>query len=254
MGLFIEDDDYDESARMTGFNRYKQLLSFYSGHWFKLGFITFVSIIPLIIAIAFSILSSSLLVLLIASPISGAIMGPFLSGLVDSVMRGLRDDTGMRWTNYKKALRQNWIGSLIPGAILGLAIGVYSFIVFLITSDLMPAPTKGFYILLLLAVFLFLLFENLYWPQFVLFSQPLKQTLINTLLFSSKYLWKVLFIIAIEIVYLFLLTIFAPISLILLPFLGIWYPIFLLNYSLYEKLNLELGIEDKFHEMNASSS
>ena len=153
----------------------------------------------------------------------------------------------MRWTNYKKALRQNWIGSLIPGAILGLAIGVYSFIVFLVTSGLIPAPTKGFYILLLLAVIIFLLFENLYWHQFVLFSQPLKQTLINTLLFSSKYLWKVLLVIAVEIVYIFLLTIFAPISLILLPFLGIWYPIFLLNYNLYEKLNLELGIEDKFN-------
>lgn len=40
MGLFVRDDDYDESHRMTGFNRYKQLLSFFAGHWVKLNLIS----------------------------------------------------------------------------------------------------------------------------------------------------------------------------------------------------------------------
>lgn len=245
MGLFVRDDDYDESVRMTGFNRYKQLLSFYSGHWFILGLISFVSAIPLIIAIAYSILSSSLLLLLIFCPIGGAILGPFFAGLVDSIMRGLRDDTGMRWDNYKKALKQNFPASIFPGAFLGLIIGIFCFVVYLTSSTAFITPTRGFYIIALISLTILLTFENLFWPQFVLFNQSFKQTLINIILFTSKYLWKVLFIAFWELVYIGIITVFAPFSIAILPFIGIWYPVFLVSFSLYEKLDYELQIEEK---------
>lgn len=248
MGLFVRDDDYDETVRMTGFNRYKQLLSFYAGHWFKLGFIAFVSAIPLMAAITYSILTSSLIVLLISTPLTGMVLGPFFAGLVDAIMRGLRDDTGLRWNNYKKSLRQNFPASLFHGAILGLIVGIYSFIVYLVTSGFLPGISSGFYVVGIVAMIILLIFENLLWPQFVLFNQPLKQTLQNTILFSSKYLWKTLLVVFFELLYIGFLTIFAPLSIILLPFLGIWYPVFLVLFSFYDKLNMELEIETKFNQ------
>lgn len=60
MGLFVRDDiDYNESVRMTGFNRYKQLLSFYAGHWTILNLIMTLGALPLIFGITFSILCRS---------------------------------------------------------------------------------------------------------------------------------------------------------------------------------------------------
>ena len=40
MGMFFADDRYDESRRMEGFGRYKQLLSFYAGRWVKVNLLT----------------------------------------------------------------------------------------------------------------------------------------------------------------------------------------------------------------------
>ena len=62
--------------------------------------------LPLIAGIALSLLTSSLLVLLPASLLGGMVFGPFLAGLVDSIMRGLRDAPGNWWKNYKKSWKQ----------------------------------------------------------------------------------------------------------------------------------------------------
>ncbi len=246
MGLFVRDEDYDESQRMTGFNRYKQLLSFYAGHWVKLGMITFVAALPLISSITFSILSSSILLLIPLCLVSGMILGPFIAALVDSVQRGLRDDTGMRWDNYKKGLRQNVSCSLIPGALLGLVAGVYSFLFYMVfytdALSLTPATTA----LLLFSAVLILNFQNLYWPQLVLFSQPFKMTLSNIILFTAKYLWKVLLVVVLELLFIGFFVIFAPFTLIFLPFLGIWFFVFFSQFMLYDKLNEELEIEKRF--------
>ena len=94
MGMFFADDSYDESRRMEGFRRYKQLLSFYAGRWVKVNLLTVLGALPLAAGIAFSILSSSVLVLIPASLAGGAILGPGLAALYDSIGRGRRDAPG----------------------------------------------------------------------------------------------------------------------------------------------------------------
>lgn len=247
MGLFVRDDDYDESKRMTGFNRYKQLLSFFSGHWTILNIITFFAALPLMISITLSILSSSILILIPSCFISGMILGPFLAALADSIQRGLREDTNNRWQNYKKGLRQNIFCSLIPGAILGLFIGVYSFLFYMVVYTDAITLSPATIALILFSIILVLNFQNLYWPQLVLFNQPFKMTFLNILLFSSKYLWKVLGIVLLEMIYIAFFIIFAPVTLIVVPFLGIWYFIFFSQFLLYDKLNLELEIEKRYN-------
>ena len=94
MGLFFADDSYDESRRMQGFGRYKQLLSFYAGRWVKVNLLTVLGALPLAAGIAAAILTSSILVLIPASLVGGAVFGPFLAALYDSLFRGLRDAPG----------------------------------------------------------------------------------------------------------------------------------------------------------------
>ena len=172
MGLFIRDDSYDESKRMTGFNRYKQLLSFYGFHWVKLNMITFVSAIPFIAGITYSFFSSSLLINICSSILGGAIMGPFIAALTDNIYRAMRDDTGLRWDNYKKGLRQNLFCSITPGIILAVFIGAYSFIFYLNFYANAIVISKLSFFSISIALFLFIFFENLFWPQLVLFNQP----------------------------------------------------------------------------------
>lgn len=246
MGLFMRDDEYDESRRMVGFRRYQQLLSFYAGHWTVLGLIVFVSSLPLIAAIVFAILSTSVLILIPGSFVGGMIMAPFLAALIDSIQRGLRDDSGRRWDNYRKGLRQNVRCSLVPGGILGVFVGTYVFLFYLqIYTDLLVL-SKATFVLLLVAAILMLIFQNLYWPQMVLFVQPQRTTFVNILLFSSKYLWKVLKVVLIELALIAFVVVFAPYTLILVPVLMSWYLPFLSQYMIYDQLNQELEIEDKF--------
>ena len=79
----------------------------------------------------YSVASSSILVLLPCSLLGGMIAGPFLAGMYDAILRGLRDAPLPWWDCYKKSWKQNWRGSLIPGALLGLAAGVYTFMAML---------------------------------------------------------------------------------------------------------------------------
>ena len=102
MALFFRDDDYELSTRQYGFKRYRQLLSFYGFHWWKVNLITLAGMLPAALAISVSISFSSFVLLIPLALIGGALSGPFLSTLYDSVMRGLRDAPEHWWTNYKK--------------------------------------------------------------------------------------------------------------------------------------------------------
>lgn len=128
MGLFIrEDPGYQEDVRQTGLNRYKQLLSIRSGQWWKTGMMTLAGLVPLATGIVYSICVSSMLVLIPCSILGGVIAGPFLAGLYDAVLQGLRDDP-LPWKDaWVRSWRQNWRENLLPGAVTGLMAGLYTY-------------------------------------------------------------------------------------------------------------------------------
>lgn len=246
MALFTPDDlGYDESVRQTGFNRYKQLLSFHAGSWLKLNLLTTLGALPLCVGIAVSILSSSVLVLLPCSLLGGAIWGPFLAGMVDAIQRGLRDDPNNWWKNYLKSWRQNGRSGAVSGAVLGLLLGMYTFMVYLLWSARV-FPGWGTIALYLFSLLLLTILNTLYWPQLVLFEQTTGTRIRNIILFTSKYLWKVLGVALLQMLWWGVFVLFAPWSLILIPFLG-WFILFLGQFLLYDQLNEELNIEELYY-------
>ena len=248
--LTPHDPGYDPSVRQTGFNRYKQCLSFYGVHWFQVGLLTTVGALPLATGITLAVMSSSVLLLLPCSALGGVIFGPFLAGMFDAVLRGLRDDPNNWWTNYKRAWKQNWVGSLLPGAFLGLFIGVYAFMASLFWWA-QVAPSPGTVALYLFSGLILIVATTLFWPQLVLFRQSIVNRLRNIILFTAKYLWRVLGAALLQMAYFAILILFAPWTLLLVPFLGVWYIIFLSQFVLYNQLNLELQIEDRFAAVSA---
>ena len=243
MALFRDDTDY--TRRQTGFARYKQLMSFYAFHWLKLNLLTFAGALPLAAGIWLAIMTSSVLVLLPLSFIGGMLLGPFLAGLVDSIMRGLRDAPGNWWTNYKKSWKQNWRGSLIPGGLLGLFVGLFAFMIY-IMSVARVAPSIGTWAMLVVSAAAVIWFNTLYWPQLVLFSQSAAGRLRNAILFTIKHSLRVLAAVVIQLVWVALLILLAPWTLTVLPFLGFWFPIFLAQFRIYDDLNADLRIEEQF--------
>ena len=244
MGLLVpEDKSYDESIRQTGFNRYKQMLSLHFGEWFKVNLLTTLGVLPLAAGIVISILTTSVLVLIPCSILGGMVFGPFLSALYDAILRGLRDDPRPWRDNYKRSWKQNWKSSLLPGAVLGLLIGMYAFMGMLLWWS-SAAPSPGTVLLCLVSGLVVILACTLYWPQLVLFEQSCLNRMRNIVLFSAKYLWRVLGVSVLQLLYWAIYLLFAPWTLLLIPFLGIWYIVFLSQLLIYDQLNAELQIED----------
>ena len=245
MGFLIrEDPEYNEDIRQTGFNRYKQLLAIRFGQWWKVGMITLAGLVPLAAGICYSVGVSSVLVLIPCSILGGMIAGPFLAGMYDAVLRGMRDDP-LPWKDaWARSWKQNWKGSLAPGAAMGLMAGLYVFMAMLLWwAETMPSMlTVGLYLgslLLLLAL------SGLYWPQLVLFSQSPVIRLRNCLLFCVKYFWRVMGAGLVQLVFIAVYALFAPWSVLLLPIIGAWYLVFLAQFLIYDQLDSAFHIEEQ---------
>lgn len=243
MSLFRDDTDY--TRRQTGFARYKQLMSFYAFHWLRLNLIAFAGALPLAAGIWLAILTSSVVVLLPLSFLGGMIFGPFLAGLVDSIMRGLRDAPGNWWANYKKSWKQNWKGSLVPGGLLGLLTGLIAFMIYILSVSRVAVPAST-WLMLIVSAAAVIWFNTLYWPQLVLFSQSPAIRLRNAILFTIKHSLRVLAAVVIQLAWAALLVLLAPWTLVAIPFLGFWFPIFLAQLRIYADLNADLRIEEQF--------
>ncbi len=246
MGMFIpEDKFYDETKRQTGFNRYKQLLGRHFGDWFKLNALTILGLLPLAAGIGLAIAASSILVLIPCAVVGGMIFGPFLSGMYDSLFRAMRDDP-MPWhLSYRKSWKQNFRGSLIPGALLGLMAGFFCFMGMMLWWA-RTAPSLGTVLLFLFSALLTMVISQLYWSQLVLFQQSPGIRLRNALLFTVQNFWRVMGVGLLQVVYWGIYILFAPWTLLILPITGIWYILFLSQFLLYDQLNQAFQIERQF--------
>jgi len=243
--LFPEDPYFNENERQTGFCRYRQLLSVRFGRWWKMNLLTLAGFAPLAAGIFYAVASASVLVLLPCSLLGGMIAGPFLAGMYDAVLRGLRDDP-LPWRDAcRLSWRQNWRSSLLPGALLGLVLGVYSFMAMLFWwAERAPSPgTVALYLFALLAA---LILSTLYWPQLVLFRQKASIRLRNCLLFCMKYSWRVLGVGLLQLGYWSVFVLFAPWTLLLLPVLGVWYIVFLSQFLIYNQMDAAYQIENLY--------
>ena len=245
--LFPEDPHYDENQRQTGFDRYRQLLSVRFGQWWKINLLTLAGFAPLAAGIFFAVASSSVLALLPCSIAGGVIAGPFLAGLYDAVLRGLRDDPTPWWEGWKRSWRQNGRGSALLGGAVGLLAGLYAFMGMLFWWAEVP-PSPGTVVAYLAGLLLLLTANALLWPQIVLFRQRPVIRLRNAALFLVRYFWRVLGAGLLQLAYWTVFVLFAPWTLLLLPVTGVWYIVFLSQLLLYERMDEAFHIEALYGE------
>lgn len=240
--------------RLTGLPRLTELLDRDFKRFFLANLLTLAGFIPFGAGVIFSLLSSSILVLIPSCLIGGALAGPVLSCHYDVIYRSLRDAPGRFWTNYKRAWKQNARASILPGMLFCLFIGFYLFTLMLFWWS-SSSPSLGTLAVFFSSLLLFTMFFSSYWPQLILFEQTTSRRISNCILFVLRFFWKSLGCAILQIVYWIALLLLLPWSAILLLLTGFWLILFLSNFLMYrsidEAFHLEEEIAKQFPEQRA---
>lgn len=235
---------HGNGQRLKGFARYTELLDRDWKYFIIVNFLTILGFLPFFAGVLTAILSSSMLLLLPACILGGGIAGPFLSCMYDAVFRSLRDAPGKWLQNYKRAWRQNWRQSIVPGILLCLLLGFYLFMLMMFWQA--PAlPGFGTIALYFSGLVLLTMFFSVYWPQLVLFEQNGRQRFKNCVLFLLKFFFKTLGCALLQVLYWGAGVLFLPWSVILLPLTGFWFILLTGNFFLYDTLDECFQIESQ---------
>lgn len=240
--------------RLTGFARYTEVCDRSFKNFFFANLLTWIGFLPFIIGVIYSILSSSVLVLIPACIIGGLFAGPSLACMYDAVFRALRDASGPCWQDYKRAWKQNWRESLLPGVLFCLMLGFYIFMAMLFFWS-SRFPGWGTILLYAFSLLIFTMFFSIFWPQVALFDQSAGQRAKNCLLFALQFFPKTVGIALLQLLYWGVMALFLPWSAILVPLIGFWFILFTADFLIYDTLNncfqIEAQIADVFPEQAA---
>lgn len=239
----------DQRGRLVGIDRYQDVLGRNWKRFTLTGLLTIVGCLPLTAGIAYALFAGSPLALVPASLAGGAIAGPFIACLYDAILRALRDAPGSWWQNYKRSLLQNTYGALIPGALTGLFLGSVAFMGGLFFIWGYAVPSTATILLYLFSSCVFLILSNLYWCQMVLFNQKVIIRLKNALLFTVRHFWATLGTALLQLLWWVFMVLFAPWTLLLLPFVGVWFALFVALFLLYKHLEDAFCIEESIAQV-----
>ncbi len=248
MGLFFPDDEKRfTGVRATGFPRYKELLEHNLKEFFLVGFITLVFLIPYGLGMVAAITTQSSLVMLAAGVIGGGIAGPGVACMYDIILRRLRDNRDDWWSCYKRSMGQNWKASIIPGMIQGVFWGFLMFSCALLLWAKAPI-SLGTLLLLLFSAIIFMAIVSIWWPQIVLFEQKMGVQIKNAVGFTVFHLGRCLGVAVLQVAWWIVTFLFLPWSAFLVPFLSVWYILFLAMFILYRPLDRAFHIEEQINE------
>lgn len=249
--LFHPNSYVSNGKRLTGFPRYTEVLEQNIKKFLFTNLLTLAGLLPFGVGVSLALLSSSVLVLIPSCIIGGIFAGPALSCMYDAVMRALRDASGKCMGDYKRAWKQNWRQSILPGILFCLMLGCYIFMAMLFWWST-RFPGWGTLALYVFSLLLFAMFFSICWPQITLFKQPFRQCVRNCLLFFLRFFPKLAGIALLQLAYWIVMVLFLPWSVMLMPLIGFWFILYTVNFLLYNTLNdcfqIEERIADAFPE------
>ena len=231
-----------EPPRKTGVFRLWETLSRDFWDLFRAGFLALVGSVPFLLGLLYSLSAHVLIYAPAAGLVGGAIAGPELCGLADTILRGLRDEPGFWWHTYRRAWARSARASLLPGAAGGALLATQIFLLFHagalgVSMAVGAALAAG--ILLVLALSLYL------WPQLALMDLSFGQLVKNSALLFIGQLPRSVAALAILAVYLGLTARFFTLAVTLLPFTNLWLPALPALFLIYPGINENFQIEEK---------
>ena len=232
----------ESSGRKVGIARFFELLGRDLWSFYRASFLCCTAFLPGFAAVLFGLMAHAPLLCALGGALGGALAGPFLVGLADTVLRALRDEPGYWWHTYKRAWRQNWRQSLVPGVLLGLFLGGWSAVLFHMVNDANPgtlmwvAAVVGMFVCVGFFVWLF--------AQIPLVDLPLPELIKNAALMFFGFLPRTLAAAAITAVYWVVMLLTLPASIIVIVVFGFWLPVIPALMVVYPGLDKVFRLEE----------
>lgn len=246
-----EPEESESRERKVGAARFFELLGRDLWPFYKASFLCTVGFAPGYVLILLGAMGGSLPLCLLGGLAGGAVAAPFFCGMLDTLLRSLRDEPGYWWHTYRMAWRQNWRESLLPGAAAGLFLGLWGFLLYTLPDMEQEVPVSV-WICMVVGVF-FLIAACLYlFAQIVLVSIPLRQLLKNTGLFLIGFLPRTLAAGAVQCVYWALSLAWMPYTIPVVLVLGFWLPCTISMQVLYPALDRAFHLEKTINERRDS--
>ena len=231
---------HPDEPRKTGYPRFEELLLRNGGGFFKAGLLACFSFLPFYLGLAISVTIHMFPLMVAAGILGGLIAGPQLTGLADTILRAQRDEPGDWWLTYKDAWKKNWKASLVPGALIGFLFAclVYA-VMHLNMAAIAPSVLLGFILsaLVLLSVFTYI------FPQLALFDMSLSAILRNTMILTLRHPLFSLKAAFLQAIYWAVFLAFYPISQLMLPLTGLWFPMFMGLSVIYPSMEEDFDLE-----------
>ena len=192
-------------------------------------------------AVLFSAMAASLPLCLLSGAVGGLIAAPVFCGMLDTILRALRDEPGYWWHTYRMAWKQNWRESLLPGAGAGFCLGLWAFLLYAL-PDLENVPISV-WICMVLGIFFLLVFCLYLFAQVVLVSVSQAERLKNAALFMIGFLPRTLAAGAVLCIYWGVMLAWMPYTIPVVLILGFWLPCTLALQIIYPALDKAFHLE-----------
>ena len=235
-----------DGRRPKGAARLWEMLTRDLGSFWKASLFCCLAIVPGGLLVATGLLGGTWLLVLAGGILIGVLGAPFYCGMLDTVLRSLRDEPGYWWHTYSRAWRQNWRDCLIPGLLLGLWGGAWGSALMLF-ADMEQAINNTWVSLMVAGVLSVGLFNNLF-CQIPLLSLPLGTLMRNALFLFLGYLPRTLAAAAIQSAYWAVVFFAMPYDVPFFVALGFWVPCLFSAAVLYPCLESAFHIEQTLKE------
>lgn len=225
MGLFHPDYNKPgpgvrkDEARKTGIARVWELWSRDGWDFIRANALCVLGGIPLAAGLLLGLLGHSLLVMIAAGALGGALFGPGYAALYDTILRALRDEPGYWWFTYKKAFARNWKSSLLPGAVWGLVVASQLYTAWM----LLASPVENALVLVMMLCISMILSCTMFpfvFSQLVLMELPVMELLRNSIILGLSTGPKMLLASIAQAAYWGVTFMLLPLSLLWMPVVG----------------------------------
>lgn len=234
--------------RKKGFARFLEVAGRDMSSLFKANLLCCIAFLPGILGVAMGLTMPNLPFTLLCGFLGGMIAGPVYAGMHDTVLRALRDEPGYWWHTYKRAFKNNWKQSLLPGGLLGFLIASQLFTCLLILEGVLEL---GFVSIMLLAMNLLLTgmcFPYLF-AQLVLFDLSTVQLFKNSILLALSSAPRALIVAVVQTAFWGVCILFINFSPLVVLVFGFWLMTIFSMMMYYPTLEKVFDMESKFAEL-----
>lgn len=237
-----------DTPRKTGLARIVEVISRDFFSFWKASLLLLLSCTPLALGVYLALLNSNAVLMLLTSALGGLIAGPQLCGIADTILRSLRDEAGFWWHTYAQAWKRNVRFCLLPGAVMGILVGMQFFVV----SNLSKLTvTAGLAVALILGILLSVSIFLLVWMQSAVMNLSFGNMIRNAVLLILISPLRAVGAVAVQILYWGAVWLWSPVSLVIFALTGAWLPFLLGIFLLYKPLEQNFELEKNISNLQA---